>query len=201
MPGLKINREFYLDDDVTRIARHLLGKNLMVRSNGSVSGGIIVESEAYSGAVDKASHAFKNKLTGRTKTMFEMGGKAYVYLCYGIHHLFNIVTNREGYADAVLIRAIQPVTGINSILKRRNASTESITLTNGPGKLSKALGIDLTYNGMDMLSNDIWVEDNGYKVTSKQIAVSKRVGVDYAEEDADLPWRFYIKNNDWISKK
>lgn len=173
----------------------------MVRSNGSVSGGVIVESEAYSGAVDKASHAFRNKLTNRTKTMFETGGIAYVYLCYGIHHLFNIVTNREGYADAVLIRAIQPVSGIKSILKRRNASKDSITLTNGPGKLSKALGIDMAYNGMDLLSNYIWIEDNGYEVTSDQIVVSKRVGVDYAEEDADLPWRYYIKNNNWISKK
>lgn len=198
---MKLDKEFYINDDVTRIARQLLGKSLMVRSNGIVSGGLIVESEAYSGAIDKASHAFRNKRTDRTKTMFETGGIAYVYLCYGIHHLFNIVTNMEGHADAVLIRAIQPVSGMKSILKRRNASKDSITLTNGPGKLSKALGIDLTYNGMDLMGNDIWIEDNGCQVTSDQIVVSKRVGVDYAEEDADLPWRFYIKNNDWISKK
>ncbi len=126
---MKLDREFYLRDDVTKIARDLLGKNLMVRTNGSVLGGMIVESEAYCGAVDRASHAFKNKMTERTKVMFEEGGKAYVYLCYGIHHLFNIVTNIAGHPDAVLIRAIQPISGINNARQSAKISKDPITLT------------------------------------------------------------------------
>jgi len=199
--GVKLEREFYLRDDVTTIAKDLLGKNLMVRSGGNVSGGVIVESEAYSGAIDKASHAFRNKRTERTKVMFQTGGRAYVYLCYGIHHLFNVVTNVKGYADAVLIRALQPLNGIDSALQKGKTSKDSITLTNGPGKLSSTLGINLRHNGMDLLGDKIWIEDGGHQVASNQIVVTKRVGVDYAEEDADLPWRFYINNNNWISKK
>ena len=198
---MKLDREFYLGDDVTQIARDLLGKNLIVRSAGDISGGMIVETEAYCGAVDRASHAFKNKMTGRTKVMFEKGGMAYVYLCYGIHHLFNIVTNAEGSPDAVLVRAVQPLNALSSVMLSGKALRESTTSTNGPGKLTRALGIDIGNNGMDLTGDNIWIEDSGYQVASSQIILTKRVGVGYAGDDADLPWRFYIKDNNWISKK
>ena len=198
---MKLEREFYIRDDVTQVARELLGKNLMVNLNGSIAGGQIVESEAYCGAMDRASHAYKNKLTPRTQTMFLTGGIAYVYLCYGIHSLFNIVTNMEGKPDAVLIRAVKPIKGVDSMKKRRNDPHNSINLTNGPGKLSQALGIDLGHDGMDLLGNKIWIEEGDSKITSNRIVVSKRIGVDYAGEDANLPWRFYIQDCDWVSKK
>ena len=135
---MKIDRAFYLNENVIDVARSLLGKILIVRSNDNILKGMIVEVEAYSGAIDRASHAYKNKRTERTKIMFEQGGTVYVYLCYGIHHLFNIVTNQKGIADAVLIRAIQPITGINSTPKIRKGSLKLVNLANGPGKLSNA---------------------------------------------------------------
>jgi DNA-3-methyladenine glycosylase len=199
---VKLQSDFYLDEDVTKIARLLLGKNLMVRCGNQVSGGTIVETEAYSGAVDKASHAYKNKLTERTRIMFETGGRAYVYLCYGIHHLFNVVTNKEGFPDAVLIRALQPLDPpVTSNHSYRNKTGEQVPLTNGPGKLSKALGIDLKHNGMDLRGENIWIEDTGHPVSKNNIVYSKRIGVDYAGDDAKLDWRFYLKDNQWISKK
>lgn len=199
---VKLKSDFYLEEDVTKIARLLLGKNLMVKSGDHISGGTIVETEAYSGAVDRASHAYKNKLTERTKTMFEKGGRAYVYLCYGIHHLFNVVTNREGFPDAVLIRALQPLyIPLISENSNGNRPEELVPLTNGPGKLSKALGIGLQHNGMDLRGEDIWIEDAGCQVVKENIVYSKRIGVDYAGEDANLNWRFYLKDNQWISRK
>ena len=190
----------YLSEKVTEVAKSLLGKSLIVRANGSLSSGMIVETEAYSGAVDRASHAYRNKLTDRTKIMYLQGGHAYVYLCYGIHNLFNIVTNHEGKPDAVLIRAIQPEKGINRMLHRRNTTRESITLTNGPGKLSMALGINRKHNGMDLTNDNIWLEDNGNNLEPNEIVNTTRIGVDYAGDDAYLPWRFYINGNRWVSK-
>ena len=162
---------------------------------------MIVETEAYSGAVDKASHAYKNKMTKRTRVMFKEGGIAYVYLCYGIHHLFNVVTNLEGHPDAVLIRAIQPLDWIlnpGTILRKRSAV--SVTLSNGPGKLTKAMKIDLRHNGLDLTGDEIWIENGESPLTKESIVSSKRIGVDYAGEDANLDWRFYIKDNPWISR-
>ncbi len=197
---MKLPKHFYSRPDVAEIARDIVGKSLFTNTNGIVTGGIIVEAEAYCGAADRACHAYKNKYTNRTKVMFGAGGSAYVYLCYGIHCLFNIVTNRKGQADAVLIRAIEPTNGLDVIRLRRNSDNGSINLTSGPGKLTKALGIDLTYNGADLTRDQIWIEDTGITFSSGQIVSTTRIGVEYSGNDAFLPWRYYIKNNKWVSK-
>ncbi|MEX2590653.1 MAG: DNA-3-methyladenine glycosylase [Chitinophagales bacterium] len=193
----KLSRDFYLRDNVVQIARELLGKRIVSNINGQLSSGIIVETEAYSGKNDKACHANAGKLTKRTSVMFEAGGKAYVYLCYGIHHLFNIVTNHEGNADAVLIRAIQPDQGLEIMQERRNFPKPEYRISSGPGCLSQALGIRRSHNKTDLTQNEIWLEESNIEVGS--IISSPRIGVDYAGEDAALEWRFYMKNNPWVS--
>ena len=197
---MKLPKHFYLRPDVAEIARDLVGKSLFTNTNGRVTGGMIVEAEAYCGATDRACHAYKNKCTDRTKVMFDAGGIAYVYLCYGIHCLFNIVTNSEGYADAILIRAVEPTHGLVVIRMRRNSDSRSVNLTSGPGKLTKALGIDLMHNGADLTQDQIWIEDSGITFSSDHIVSTTRIGVEYSGIDAFLSWRYYIKNNKWVSK-
>ncbi len=193
----KLTQDFYEREDVVLIARELIGKVLCTCIDGQYTSGMIVEAEAYNGRTDKACHAY-GKRTPRTETMYQKGGIAYVYLCYGIHHLFNVVTNRKGLADAVLIRAIQPLEGIEFMEKRRNLSSENISLTSGPGSAAKALGIHRAYDGTNLTDNTIWIEDRN--VSGFQVETRKRVGVDYAGEDAQLPWRFIMKSNKWVSK-
>lgn len=195
----KLPRAFYEREDVVHIARELLGKVLVTHIDGTLTAGKIVETEAYNGRCDRACHAYSAGKTNRTRVMYGPGGFVYVYLCYGIHHLFNIVTNREGLADAVLIRAIEPIEGIEHMLKRRNKTKLERSVSGGPGLVSKALGISLAHYGEDLTENTIWVEDQGVRVTSSEIIASPRVGVDYAGEDALLPWRFRIKNNAFTS--
>jgi DNA-3-methyladenine glycosylase len=196
---MKLPESFYERTNVVKIARELLGKSLFTRISGVVTAGIIVETEAYSWK-ERGCHAYGGKLTPRNKIMFDQGGHAYVYLCYGMHHLFNVVTNRSGVADAVLIRAIEPFEGLNEMKRRRGTLQNPFHLTSGPGKLTKAMGIDRTFNGKFLLNRDVWIEDIGEAVKSSSIAVSKRIGIDYAGEDAKLPWRFSVKGNAWISK-
>jgi DNA-3-methyladenine glycosylase len=190
-----LDESFYLRGNVVRIAKELLGKTLFTNIRGKVTSGIIVETEAYS-QIEKGSHAYKG-MTERNKVMFGPGGSAYVYLCYGIHHLFNIVTNVEGVADAVLIRALEPLTGEAYMLRRMKTKALK-RISSGPGKLAKAMGIDRSFNGKYLGSDDVWVEDAGRAV--KKINASKRIGVDYAGRDALLPWRFTIQGNPWVSK-
>lgn len=192
---MKLDESFYLRDDVVEIARELLGKALFTNVRGKKSGGIIVETEAYSQR-EKGSHAYIG-MTNRNRVMFGPGGVSYVYLCYGIHNLFNVVTNVAGIADAVLIRAIEPVAGLDLMLKRMKTKSER-RISSGPGKLAKALGIDRSFNGKYLVSNEVWVEDPGARVG--KIKASKRIGVDYAGRDAQLPWRFTIEGNPWVSK-
>ena len=163
-----------------------------------VSMGMIVETEAYNGRTDKACHAHNNRFTNRTKIMYEAGGVAYVYLCYGIHHLFNIVTNEHGLADAVLIRAVEPVAGVDLMVQRRNMAAGKVALTSGPGSMSKALGIEKAHYGASLMGDTIWLEDG--QSNDFSIAARKRIGIDYAEEDKDLPWRFIMEGNKWVSK-
>lgn len=196
---MKLNKEFYTRTDVIQLSRELLGKVLVTNINGQKTAGIITETEAYRGPDDKACHAHLNRFTKRTKVMFDEGGVAYVYLCYGIHHLFNIVTAKEGMPHAILIRAIEPIEGIDIMLERRNMSKIQPRLTSGPGILSKALGIDKTYYGESLMNNTIWIEDRNIEV--KEIVGTTRIGIDYAEEHALLPWRFYVKGCRWVSKK
>lgn len=181
--------EFYLRDDVVAIARDLLGKRLYTNIDGQVTGGLITETEAYAGPEDRASHAYNNRRTARTEVMFHQGGIAYVYLCYGIHHLLNVVTNRDGIPHAVLIRGIFPTDGIETMLKRRNKDKLDNRLTNGPGSVCQALGINMQQNGTCLDSGSLWIEE-GVQAAPSQIETSKRIGIDYAGEDAMLPWRF-----------
>ncbi len=186
----KLKRDFYLQEDVVNVARDLLGKYLFTHLNGKLTAGIITETEAYAGIADKASHAYNNRRTTRTETMYARGGTAYVYLCCGIHHLFNVVTNAKDIPHAVLIRAIQPAEGITCILQRRKQKQLTKNTCGGPGTLSQALGITTQLNNTDLLSKRIWLEDRGIKLGSTQIQTSARIGVDYAGEDALLPYRF-----------
>ena len=195
----KLSREFYTRADVVQISKDLLGKVLFTRIAGQTSAGMIVETEAYTGNGDKACHANNNRRTPRTEIMYAEGGRAYVYLCYGIHHLFNVVTNTESHADAVLVRAVEPLEGLDWMLIRRNMGALRPSITAGPGAMSAALGITTKLYGQDLLSDTIWLEDRGITVPETDIIASPRVGVQYAGEDALRPWRFRIRGNVYTS--
>jgi DNA-3-methyladenine glycosylase len=188
----KLNAAFYLRKDVVKISIELLGKVLFTKVNGIITGGIITETEAYAGAIDRASHAYNNRKTNRTKVMFRNGGIAYVYLCYGIHHLFNVVTGPENVPHAVLIRAVKPIQGIDEILKRRSQVSIKSNTAGGPGTVSQALGINTFHTGISLLENVIWIEDHGIKIKRNDIVTGPRVGLGYAGQDAFLPYRFRI---------
>ncbi len=191
---------FYTRKDVVKIAQELLGKVLVTNIDGIYTSGMIVETEAYAGAADKASHAHGNRRTKRTEIMFGQGGMAYVYLCYGIHHLFNVVTNMRDVPHAVLIRAVEPLEGIEHMLERRGKEKLTPSLTAGPGAMSMALGIHTSQTGKSLLDNEIYIEDRGFRIPSKDIVPGTRVGVAYAQEDAYLPYRFFIRGNKYVSK-
>ncbi|MTH16584.1 DNA-3-methyladenine glycosylase [Flavobacterium sp. LC2016-01] len=196
----KLPFAYYLNQDVLFLAKDLLGKVLCTEIDGKITSGIIVETEAYFGIQDKASHAYGGRRTNRTEIMFGAGGVSYVYLCYGIHHLFNIVTSVEGEPHAVLIRAIEPLTGKEIMEERRNMPFSKPAISSGPGSAAKALGIDSSFNKKDLGGDEIWLEDHGIRYTEEEIAATPRVGVAYAQEDALLPWRFFIKGNKYVSK-
>ena len=198
---MKLPKDFYTRPDVVQIAQELLGKYLYTAVDGMLTGGMIVETEAYSGENDRACHAHMNRRTARTEIMYHEGGVAYVYLVYGIYNLFNIITNVEGKADAVLVRAIEPEVGIEEMQLRRNMPTIKPNLTAGPGVMSIALGINRKHYGENLTGSTIWLEDKGITITDNNIMTVPRVGIDYAGDDALLPWRFYIKGNKWVSKK
>lgn len=196
---MKLEPSFYLGNNVVKTAKDLLGKVLFTRKGGKITAGIIVETEAYSNR-EKGCHAYQNRRTERNAIMFGEGGYAYVYLCYGIHNLFNVVTNEADEPEAVLIRALEPVEGTQLMIKRMAAAGEK-RVTSGPGKLTRALGIDRTYNGKALWSDQLWIEDAGMRLAKTEILASPRIGIDYAGEDALLPWRFTIKGNVWVSKQ
>jgi len=196
---MKLMEDFYQRANVVKIARELLGKVLFTNIDGVITGGIIVETEAYSWK-ERGCHAYGQRKTARNAIMFEEGGFSYVYLCYGIHYLFNVVTNQPDTPEAVLVRALEPVAGLEEMKSRRGRLQNDFHLTSGPGKLTKALGIDRTFNGKSLIDNEIWIDDPGTKVANKNIAVSERIGIDYAGEDARLPWRFSLKGNPFVSR-
>lgn len=197
---MKLNKAFYTREDVIAISKELLGKYLVTCIDEKLTSGMIVETEAYLGVDDKASHAYGNRRTKRTEPFYKEGGIAYVYMCYGIHYLFNIITNKTEIPHAVLIRAVEPSDGIETMLERRKKSRLKPDLTAGPGALSVALGISANHNETDLLGSEIWVEDRGVIVKKNEIIASPRVGVAYAKEDALKPWRFRIKDNPYTSK-
>lgn len=196
----RLRLPFYLRPDVVATSRNLLGKYLFTYFNQTLTGGIIVETEAYAGPEDRASHAHGGKRTPRTEVMYRRGGVAYVYLCYGIHSLFNIITNAEGIPHAVLVRAIEPTHGIGAMLKRRGWKTLRPGLASGPGAMSEALGIHFSHTGTSLLGREIWLEDRGVRVESGDILRTPRVGVHYAGGHARRAWRFRIRGNPWTSK-
>ncbi len=197
---MKLPQSYYLSNKVVEISRNLLGKYLFTCIDNLTTGGYIVETEAYNGVIDKASHAFGNRLSPRTKTMYMPGGVAYVYLCYGIHEMFNIVTSVEGQPHAILVRAIQPTDGLDIMMARRNMSILKPNITAGPGSVAKALGISRNINAFSLQSETIWIEDRGLTFPDENIAAVPRIGVSYAAEDALLPYRFYVKGNPYVSK-
>jgi DNA-3-methyladenine glycosylase len=191
----KLSRDFYLREDVVAISRELIGKYLVTNIDDKLTSGMIIETEAYNGSVDKASHAYNFRRTARNEIMYGPGGVSYVYLCYGIHHLFNIVTNKKETPHAVLIRDILPDQGIDEMLKRRGQKKVNAKFSDGPGTLSQALGIKTIYSGIPLSGDIIWVEDRNVSFKSKDIQVGPRIGVDYAGKDALLPYRFRLTNN------
>jgi len=197
---LKLNPEYYLNEDVVGLAKDLLGKVLYTKIGDEITAGIIVETEAYFGIKDKASHAYAGRRTNRTETMYGTGGIAYVYLCYGMHHLFNVVTSVENDPLAVLIRGIEPLIGVEIIEERRNMPHTKGAISAGPGSAAKALGIDKSFNAKNLSGDDIWIEDHHIQYKEEDIAATPRVGIAYAKEHALLPWRFFVKGNKYVSK-
>lgn len=197
---MKLKKGFYIRDNVVQIAKDLLGKILVTKIDGKISSGIIVETEAYNGIYDKACHAYGGRKTDRTKVMYEEGGISYVYFCYGMHYLFNVVTNKKEVPDAVLIRGIVPLKNKKCIFQRISEKSLKNGILNGPGKVTKAMGIDKSFNGVSLLGNQIWIEDDGILIPKGDILIGPRVGVDYAGEDALLPYRFLVKNFETLMK-
>lgn len=197
----KLSKDFYQRRNVLQVAKDILGKVLVTQSDGNMTSGRIVEVEAYNGIIDKASHAFGGRRTKRNEVMYGEGGAAYIYLCYGIHHLFNVVTSVCNEPHAVLIRALEPVSGIETMAKRTGKLKDDISITRGPGNLAKALKISTSQNATDLLGKNIFLMDDGIKYSRNEIASSPRIGVDYAGEDALLPYRFFVKKSLYISGK
>jgi len=197
--SLKLPRDFYTRPNVLHVARDLLGKLLVVPNrNGKRVSGRIVEVEAYRGPQDRAAHSYGGRRTRRTEPMYGVGGTAYVFFVYGMYYQFNVVTGAAETPHAVLIRAVEPVEGIELMRKRRHGQPDH-NLTNGPGKLCIALGIDRKLDAADLLGKDVWIEE-GEKISRSQIASGPRIGIDYAEEWIDKPWRFWLRDNSFVSK-
>jgi DNA-3-methyladenine glycosylase len=197
----KLDFDFYQRDNVLKISEELIGKVLVTKWNGAVTSGRIVECEAYAGAMDKASHAVGGRRTKRTEIMYAKGGVAYVYLCYGIHQMFNVVTNKTDTPHAILVRALEPMKGIETMLERTGKEKQDHTLTRGPGNVCKALGIHTTHTGLSLRSQELFIADDGFAYAKNEIFTSPRIGVDYAGADALLPYRFYVKGNANVSGK
>ena len=197
----KLPQSFYERADVVAITKDLIGKILVTNFDSKLTAGRIVEAEAYNGPFDKAAHSYNNRRTKRTEVMYNNGGAAYVYLCYGIHQMFNIVTNIKDIPNAILIRAIEPLIGIDIMLERSKKKVHSFDLTKGPGNVAKALAIHTSQTGMSLQSNEIYIADDGYTYDEKEIIATTRIGVAYAAEDALLPYRFLVKGNNYVSGK
>ncbi len=201
----KLSRDFYIKD-AERVAKHLLGKYIVREYDGKRVIGKIVETEAYKAMGDKAAHMNNNKITERTKVAFQIGGHAYIYLIYGMYYCFNVVTCKEGVGGAVLIRGMEPIEGIDEMIINRYDKIESNkkkikNLTNGPGKICRALLIDKSFYGEDLCSSGALYITEGEKIKKEEIIFAKRVNIDYAKEAKDFLWRYYIRGNEYVSKK
>ena len=197
----KVPLSFYQRKDVVKIAKELLGKIVVTNFEGKITSGRIVETEAYIGIIDKASHSFAGRRTARNEHMYSAAGTAYIYICYGMHQMLNVVTNDKEIPDAILIRAVEPIEGIEIMLQRTGKAKADKTLTRGPGNVGKALGIFKHHSGLYLLDEEIFLLDDGKKMPEENIGVSKRIGVESAGADALLPYRFYVKGNKYVSGK
>lgn len=196
----KITQDFYKRTDVVKIARELIGKIIVTRFDRVLCAGRIVETEAYIGLTDRASHSYGGKRTARNEHMYADPGTAYVYICYGMHHLFNVVTNKKGIPDAVLIRAVEPLQGVDAMLKRTGKKVLDYTLTKGPGNAAKALGISKDHSGINLVGSGLYLAEDNFEVPHSMIGTSKRIGVEGAGlPAADYPYRFYLKGNRFVS--
>ena len=196
----KLGREFYRRDDTVGVAKDLLGKLLVVPSpRGQRVSGMIVETEAYLGVEDKAAHSFGGRRTARNEITYAEGGHVYVFFVYGMYYQLNLVTGAAEHPHVVLVRAIEPVEG-TEIMRRRRGKMPDRNLTSGPGKLTIALAIDRGYNGEDLSGERIWVEE--YRnLKPIEIAAGPRIGIDYAGEFVGVPWRFWVKENQFVSRR
>ena len=192
LAAVRLPPDFYRDEDVLAVSRRLLGKVLCTSIRGVMTKAVIVETEAYAGVGDRASHAYGGRRTKRTEPMFAPGGIAYVYLCYGIHHLFNVVTGARDTPHAVLVRAGHPLVGVESMLRRRGKAAVDSSLLGGPGSLARALGIRTEMTGTSLSGERIWIENHAIQPAVQDVDVTPRIGVDYAGEDALLPYRFRV---------
>ena len=197
----KLEPSFYQSEDVVMLSKLLLGKLLVSHFGGELTSGIIVETEAYRGVTDRASHAYGNRRTGRTEVMFASGGSSYVYLCYGIHHLFNVVSGPANVPHAILVRAIEPFEGKEFMLRRTGKKQWDNNIGSGPGNVTRALGIHTRHSGTSLLSGELFIADNGISFRDTEIVSTPRIGVDYAGEDAALPYRFVVKGHPNLSAK
>lgn len=191
---MRLPKSYYQHTDVVSLAKDLIGKYLFTKIDGQLCGGIITETEAYKGTEDRACHAFGGRRTPRNEMMYAQGGVAYVYMCYGIHPLLNVVTNQKDTPDAVLIRAIYATHGEELMLRRTGKPQMKPQVTDGPGKVTKALGITMSDNGEPLQNQRIWIEDRGVDVSKIEILNTARIGVEYAGEDALLLYRFKLPN-------
>jgi len=196
----KLPLRFYSRKNVVQIAKELLGKIVLTKLNGEITSGRIVETEAYVAIVDKASHSFGGRRSAKNEHMYSEPATIYVYICYGMHQMLNVVTNKQDVPDAILIRAIEPLEGIDIMLKRRDKAKLDHTLTKGPGNVGKALGISKIHSGLNLLEEEIFIYENETtKITGDKIGISKRIGIESSGDDALLPYRFYIKGNKFVS--
>ena len=197
--GKVLPRSFYAREDPVEVAIDLIGKILRIGSGQGGCAARIVEAEAYGGPMDRASHAWRGR-TPRNESMFGPPGTAYVYVCYGIHRMFNVVTAPKDIPAAVLIRGVEPIKGAAIMAKRRKLAAEDFRLTAGPGALTAALGISMSWDRTDLVCGPVRIEDDGMRIPSGQIRRRPRVGVNYAGPAARFPWRFSIRNNPWVSR-
>jgi DNA-3-methyladenine glycosylase len=201
--GKRLPASYYASTDVNHLAKDLLGKFLCTRIDGVYCSGKIVETEAYRGPDDRAAHSFNNRRTPRNEVMYRQGGVAYIYVCYGMHHLMNVVTAPEDLAHALLIRALEPADGVEIMAVRRHMEKTDYRLTKGPGALSVAMGLTSELSGVSLTeaSSPVWLEDRGIQLKDEEICISKRIGVEGAGEAAHWPWRYFVKGNRYVSAK
>lgn len=196
----KLTNAFYQGDDVVTISRELLGKSLFVNTEDQITGGIIVETEAYRGPEDLGSHAYNNRRTPRNEIMYSAGGVVYMYICYGIHDMLNIVTGKQNTAHAVLIRALKPTIGLDIMRERRKVHNDDNRLCRGPGALAKALALRKVHNGISLQQDEIWIEDHGLIIPDNEIVAGPRIGLNIEEPYKSIAWRFYKKGDPNVSR-